>query len=220
MPKASASGVGTTDGARRVPTGRAQRARILAAATDLIAAHGVEGMTMRQLAAACDLHIATLYHYFGSKSDLIGAIVDDRHYDAGLRELALPVDPALDPRDRLESFFATLATASLGELRLWRLLIGESLRDDAVALAEARRLSSALEEAVARWLEELFPELGTGAAVPGRDATTSVVTGQLLAVFLEEMMLGGRDDDRRGRIERRARATAAVVFPGPQAEGG
>ncbi len=220
MPKASASAVGTTAGTRRVPSGRAQRARILAAATDLIAAHGVEGMTMRQLAAACDLHIATLYHYFGSKSDLLGAIVDDRHYDAGLRDLELQVDPTLDPRARLESFFATLARESLGELRLWRLLIGESLRDDAVALAEARRLSSALEDAVARWLEHLFPELGAGAGVPGRDATTAVVTGQLLAVFLEEMMLGGHDDDRRDRIERRARATAAVVFPGPHAEGG
>jgi len=220
MSRGSASGVGTTAGARRVPTGRAQRARILAAATDLIAAHGVDGMTMRQLAAACDLHIATLYHYFGSKSDLLGAIVDDRHYDAGLRDLELPVDPALDPRARLESFFATLARESLGELRLWRLLIGESLRDDAVALAEARRLSSALEDAVARWLEHLFPELGAGAAVPERDATTAVVTGQLLAVFLEEMMLGGHDDDRRDRIERRARATAAVVFPGSRADGG
>ena len=179
MPKATASGVGTTDGARRVPTGRAQRARILAAATDLIAAHGVEGMTMRQLAAACDLHIATLYHYFGSKSDLIGAIVDDRHYDAGLRDLALPVDPALDPRDRLESFFATLATASLGELRLWRLLIGESLRDDAVALAEARRLSSALEEAVDALARGAVPRAGRrappcpGATPPPRSSPAS-----------------------------------------------
>jgi AcrR family transcriptional regulator len=212
MPRGAASAVGTEHGARRVPTGRAQRARILAAATDLIAAHGVDGMTMRQLAAACDLHIATLYHYFGSKSDLLGAIVDDRHYDAGLRDLALPVDPTLPPRPRLATFFTRLASESLGELRLWRLLIGESLRDDAVALAEARRLSGALEQAVERWLGELFPELGAGPDAPDLGATTAVVTGQLLAVFLEEMMLG--DDDRGARIGRRADATAAVVFPG------
>jgi AcrR family transcriptional regulator len=209
----AAPGAAATDAPeRRVPTGRAQRARILAAATDLIATHGVDGMTMRQLAAACGLHIATLYHYFGSKSDLLGAIVDDRHYDAGLRDLVLPVDPRLPPRPRLVSLFTTLATESLGELRLWRLLIGESLRDDAVALAEARRLSGALEQAVARWLGDLFPELGAGPAAPEPEATTAVVTGQLLAVFLEEMMLG--DDDRGARIARRAEATAAVVFPG------
>ena len=209
MPRGSA----TANGSRpaRAPTGRAQRARILAAAADLIAAHGVEGMTMRQLAAACDLHIATLYHYFASKSDLLGAIVDDRHYDAGLRHLALPLDSSLAPRPRLEAFLTTLAAEALGELRLWRLLIGESLRDDEVALAEARRLSGALEQAVDGWLADLFPELGTGA--PDRAATTAVVTGQLLAVFLEEMLLG--DDDRPARIAHRAATTAAVVFPDP-----
>jgi AcrR family transcriptional regulator len=217
---------GTAGGAATAsaPTGRAKRSQILAAATELIATHGVEGMTMRQLAAACGLNIATLYHYVGSKSDLLGAIVDERHYDAGLRDLALPVDAALPPRPRLAAFFAQLATQALGELRLWRLLIGESLRDDAVALAEARRLSVALEEAVDRWLGALFPELGAapqndGTATdepvaPERAAVTSVVTGQLLAVFLEEMLLD--DGDRAAsaaRVDRRAAATAAVVFP-------
>lgn len=207
MPRGAATAA--TDHA---PQGRAKRAEILAAATDLIAAHGIKGMTMRQLAAAAGLNIATLYHYFGSKSDLIGAIVDERHYDAGLRDLALPVDPGLAPRPRLEAVIAQLVNQALGELRLWRLLVGESLRDDAVALAEARRLSGALERAVARWLGDLFPELGSRPGVPGLDATTAVVTGQLLAAFLEEMLLDGAD--RPARIARRAAATAAVVFPG------
>lgn len=208
------------------PAGRAKRSQILAAATELIATHGVEGMTMRQLAGACGLNIATLYHYVGSKSDLLGAIVDERHYDTGLRDLALPVDAALPPRPRLAAFFVQLAIQALGELRLWRLLIGESLRDDAVALAEARRLSVALEEAVDRWLGTLFPELGAAQedsdparatdepVAPERAAVTSVVTGQLLAVFLEEMLLD--DGDRAAsaaRVDRRAAATAAVVFP-------
>lgn len=197
--------------AEAVPQGRAQRARILSAATDLIAAHGVEGMTMRQLASACGLNIATLYHYFGSKSDLVGAIVDDRNYDAGLRDLALPVDRDLPPGPRLEAFLGLLADQALGELRLWRLLIGESLRDDAVALAEARRLSSALEDAVDRWLVDLFPELDADPATPERAAATAVITGQLLAVFLEEMLLG--EGNRRARLDRRAAATAAVIFP-------
>lgn len=220
---ARAPGTAAAPADDRAPQWRAQRARILAAATELIATHGVRGMTMRQLAAACDLNIATLYHYFSSKSDLVGAIVDERHYDAGLRRLSLPIDAGLPARARLEAFFALLATESLGELRLWRLLVGESLRDDAVALAEARRLSGVLEQAVDRWLGDLFPELRDTAAdprdragdpmAPDRAAVTAVVSGQLLATFLQEMLLG--DDGRDTRIARRAAATAAVVFPSP-----
>lgn len=183
-----------------------QRARILAAALDLIARHGVDGMTMRQLAGACDLNIATLYHYVGSKSDLLAAIVAERRYDAGLRHVDLAVDTALAPRPRLAQFFTHLARGALGELRVWRLLIGEGLRDDPVARDEARRMSAALEGAVGRWLGELFPELSNRR----RLAVTSVVTGQLLAVFLEELLLGPGCGDR---LAGRAEATADVVFP-------
>ena len=186
------------------PQASGQRARILGAALDLIATHGVEGMTMRQLAAACDLNIATLYHYVGSKSDLLGAIVTERNYDDGLRTVSLPVDPGLPPRDRCHQFFLALATRSLGELRVWRLLIGESLRSDAVALAEARRLSGLLEAAVDRWLGDIFPQRRDD-----RSAATAVVSGQLLAVFLEALLMG----DDPGRLDRRAAALATVLFP-------
>jgi AcrR family transcriptional regulator len=205
VPRGAASA--TTD---RSPQGTAQRARILAAATELIAAHGIRGMTMRQLAAACDLNIATLYHYVGSKSDLIGAIVDDRNYDAGLRDLPVPVDAGLPPRARLEAFLAGIAAQAAGELRLWRLLVGESLRDDVVALGEVRRLAGTLETAMARWLGDAFPELDEP-GTPDRATTASVVSGQLLALFLEEMLLDERGRDER--VARRAAATAAVVFP-------
>jgi AcrR family transcriptional regulator len=196
----------------RSPQGTAQRARILAAATELIAAHGIRGMTMRQLAAACDLNIATLYHYVGSKSDLIGAIVDDRNYDAGLRDLPVAIDAGLPPRARLEAFVAGIAAQAMGELRLWRLLVGESLRDDTVALGEVRRLAGTLEVAIARWLGDAFPELDEP-GTPDRTTTATLVSGQLLALFLEEMLLDERG--RADRVARRAAATAAVVFPSP-----
>jgi AcrR family transcriptional regulator len=196
----------------RSPQGTAQRARILAAATELISAHGIRGMTMRQLAAACDLNIATLYHYVGSKSDLIGAIVDDRNYDAGLRDLPVAIDAGLPPRARLEAFVAGIAAQAMGELRLWRLLVGESLRDDTVALGEVRRLAGTLEVAIARWLGDAFPELDEP-GTPDRTTTATLVSGQLLALFLEEMLLDERG--RADRVARRAAATAAVVFPSP-----
>jgi AcrR family transcriptional regulator len=186
--------------------GRSQRARILAAALDLIAKHGVEGMTMRQLAAACDLNIATLYHYVGAKSELLTAIVDERRYDEGLRDLDLPIDPALPPAPRLAALVTHVGRSARSELRIWRLLIGEGLRDDPVARTEAARLSDVLAAAAEGWLAKLFPELTPAR----RAAVASVVTGQLLAGFLQEMLLGDEDGSR---LAARARATATAVFP-------
>jgi AcrR family transcriptional regulator len=183
-----------------------QRARILAAALDLIANQGLDGMTMRQLAAACDLNIATLYHYVSGKAELISAIVEDRHYDEGLRDLELPIDPALPPNSRLAALMMHVGRSARGELPLWRLLIGEGLRDDPVARDEAAWLSKTLSAAADGWLTKLFPELEP----TQRGPVASVVTAQLLAWFLEEMLSGPGADER---LLIRASATATVVFP-------
>jgi len=52
-----------------------RRSTILKAAKRIILKHGVEGMSMNQLAQATELTKATLYLYFRDKDDLIDAIV-------------------------------------------------------------------------------------------------------------------------------------------------
>ena len=52
-----------------------RRSAILKAAKRLILKHGVEGMSMNQLAESTELNKATLYLYFRDKDDLIDAVV-------------------------------------------------------------------------------------------------------------------------------------------------
>ncbi len=52
-----------------------RRIAIMAAAKRLILKHGVEGMSMNQLADSIELNKATLYLYFRDKDDLIDAVV-------------------------------------------------------------------------------------------------------------------------------------------------
>jgi TetR/AcrR family transcriptional regulator len=52
-----------------------RRKAILKAAKRLIVKHGVEGMSMNQLAESTELNKATLYLYFSDKDDLIDAVV-------------------------------------------------------------------------------------------------------------------------------------------------
>ena len=56
------------------------RGRILDAALDLMSEKGVAGASMRSLAGACDLNVATLYHHFPSKADVFRAVIEERGF--------------------------------------------------------------------------------------------------------------------------------------------
>src|SRR6185437_9783857 len=71
--------------------GSATRRRILQIALSLMSQRGVDGTSMRDLASACDLNVASLYHYFPSKSELLEAVLVEHGF--------LPVHaPRPDPR--------------------------------------------------------------------------------------------------------------------------
>ena len=50
-----------------------RRARIIAAARELVTKHGYDGLTMRDLAAAARVSVPTLYNLFGSKDAILAA---------------------------------------------------------------------------------------------------------------------------------------------------
>lgn len=73
----------------------ATRARILAASIDLVAERGIDGTTVRDVAAASSVSLATVLHYFESKDGLYRAVV--AAMDAELSELRLKLLSSLRP---------------------------------------------------------------------------------------------------------------------------
>ena len=65
-----------------------------------MAERGVHAMSMRTLATACGLNVATLYHYFPSKAELLAEVVHQQDYAALLAPMP-PIDADLPPRARL-----------------------------------------------------------------------------------------------------------------------
>jgi AcrR family transcriptional regulator len=61
----------------RTPRQAARRDRILAVARDLIAQHGYDGLTMRDLASTADVSPTTLYNLYENKDALVLAAVAD-----------------------------------------------------------------------------------------------------------------------------------------------
>lgn len=183
-----------------------QRTRILETALRLMGEQGAQMTSMRQLAAACGLNVATLYHYFPSKAAILQAVIADKRYVEQLAESPAPVDGSLPPRERLADLMRCLFEGTLAEEATLRLVLGESLRGEQVALDAVADLSDALERTLGGWLAGHFPELTTDAAVVAR-----VLRDELLSFCVEA--LASSDGRRLERAQQRARDVATLVFP-------
>jgi AcrR family transcriptional regulator len=64
--------------AATTPQGAATRARIVAAAAELIARRGVAGTTLDDVRAATGTSKSQLYHYFSDKAGLVRAVIADQ----------------------------------------------------------------------------------------------------------------------------------------------
>lgn len=183
------------------------RRRILDAALSLMSEHGVAGTSMRMLATACDLNVATLYHYFPSKADLLQAVLAERRYLERLR--TEPAPPAISSRGgdagrRLTRLVAWLWSASQDEEAVWRLLVGESLRGDAAARAEALALVDGIDAAVAVWVVEVVPELDQRAEQVAR-----LIRALLFSLIVEHLALGPDE----ARVKARIHDLVQVIAP-------
>ncbi len=93
------------------------RAEILTAVGEIIAADGVDGLTMRKLADRAGVAVATLYNQFTDREGVLVAFVSN-----GLDELEFELDeqPATDPIDTTRVLFAALDETIDSRQHVWR----------------------------------------------------------------------------------------------------
>jgi AcrR family transcriptional regulator len=180
-----------------------QRGRILDAALHLMAEQGSVGASMRQLAAACDLNVATLYHYFPSKADLLRSVVQERRYGERLVLDAPPLDLQAPPRRRLVALLDWLWANALEEEAVWRLLVGEAVRGEAAASDAAREVVDLLAGTLERWLDDGFPDVDGDHA-----ALALVIRAQVFALVVEHLALG---EVSPAAAHKRAEELASIV---------
>jgi AcrR family transcriptional regulator len=183
-----------------------QRARILDAALRLMASGGAHAMSMRRLAAECGLNVATLYHYFPSKADLLREVIAHQSYEDLLAQTP-PVDLSLPPRERLAALLEWIWREMATQDDMWRVLLGESLHADPAALSSAAELSALFESALHRWMRDLF----SGEVPVEAEVLARVLRGTIYGFFVENLPLPY--DDRMRFLARRAREVAAVLLP-------
>ena len=158
----------------------AVRERILDAALGLMAEQGASATSMRQLAKACDVQVAALYHYFDSKEALLASVIAERNYAGRLAE-PLAVDREAPAIDRLSQLFRNIWAGALDEEPVFRLLLGEGLRSEPAALPVGRQLLDTLRPGVTAWLADWVPEIADPAAM------ADILIGQLFLAFIRHL---------------------------------
>ena len=111
------------------------RDRILQAALELADEHGIESVTMRNLARTLGFEAMSLYNHVGSKDDVLDGILDlvlaegeppapDGEWDAAIRASALSVHDALRRHPWSCALLMAPARVRPGRLRYMDLLLG------------------------------------------------------------------------------------------------
>ena len=96
---------------RREDAKEFNRARIRAAAEATILAEGIDSLTMRRLAEQAEVSLRTPYNLFGSKTDVLMALLDEAQLQLAPLSAAAgqgsALDQSLDALTRIEAFFAS-----------------------------------------------------------------------------------------------------------------
>ncbi|MDF5752054.1 TetR family transcriptional regulator [Spongiactinospora sp. TRM90649] len=119
------AGRGDRRGEERADAAR-NRARILAAAEEIVATRGVEALSMADVAAAAGVGVGTLYRRFGDRSGLAYALIDrrERDFQASFMGGPPPLGPGAPAAARIRAFLQALAGRVAGQLDL--LLMAET----------------------------------------------------------------------------------------------
>jgi len=86
----------------------ATRRAILDAAGDLLARHGEDGLSIREVCVRAGVTPPTIYHHFGDKAALVDRIVDDcfAAFDVAFEDRTPPADPVERMRWGFDSYVA------------------------------------------------------------------------------------------------------------------
>lgn len=190
------------------PDGSSQRQHILSTALSLMAQQGVDGTSMRNLATATGLNVASLYHYFPSKRDLLVAVLEERGF-VDDPTVASPPSLARDSATELADLLNDILSSMLEVEDFVRLMMGEVMRGDDTAFAVGADLFAATQASLEHWLGEHDPPL---CPATEQAAMARMLRSLLVGMFFEHVagVLDGESDPATS-FRHRATEVAALL---------
>lgn len=180
------------------------REHILDVALQLMSEHGSSAVSMRQLAQSCGVQVAAIYHYFPSKDDLLAKVVEERRYTS--RSFDLPEGISHGTvAERLLAVFELFWNGAMDEEPVLRLLLGEAVRGQAVALPMGETLLKVFHDGVMTAISGAIPE------VDKPDEVADAVVAHVFSGFIRHIFQPQIARDELGASEARS-LVAALGF--------
>ncbi len=145
---------------------------------------GVDGTSMRDLAAAAGLNVASLYHYFPSKRELLVAVLREHGFVDDLTSSSVPTLHRGPVRVELGDLLAEMLDSMLEVEDFVRLMLGEVLRGDETAHAVGLDLFQATKDSLENWLAENQPDR---CPPEDRAALARVLRAVIVGLFFEHV---------------------------------
>jgi len=215
-----------TNGASRLEAGKvtqgegsSTRRRILQIALSLMAQRGVDGTSMRDLASAAGLNVASLYHYFPSKRDLLESVLVEQ----GFMPMEVPrsepdgngqhdSNGRHDGMATLEQLLADTLVAMFEVQDFIRLMMGEAMRDESTARAVGLDLFTSFQSTMEDWVRTHRPDLDeqSGAAPVAR-----LLSAMVVGIFVQHAagVLSDDGNDLAALSRQRAREAEQILGP-------
>ena len=185
------------------------RHRILQISLSLMSQRGVDGTSMRDLAAAAGLNVASLYHYFPSKRDLLEAVLVEQ--DLFPNEVARPL-PGADPSPeaQLAVLLKTVLQSMFEVEEFVRLMVGEAMRAEDTAREVGLDLFSTFEASIEEWVIKNRPDLHERS---GGAEIARLLCSMVVGIFVQRAAGVMNDDgqDLDDVLNQRAREAAQIL---------
>jgi AcrR family transcriptional regulator len=120
---------------------------------------------MRDLASAAGLNVASLYHYFPSKRELLEAVLVEH----GFVPVSAPMpDGSTDPPDEstLAQLLADILVSMFEVEDFVRLMLGEAIREETTARAVGLDLFNSFHASIEDWVRTNRPDLEERSGAP------------------------------------------------------
>lgn len=180
--------------------GEARRQSLVEAAFQCIAVKGFEGLRLREVAREAGIDHSTVHHYFATKEDLVGAVVE-----YATKQFWDTMPPQQDAAATLRNHLAILRDMMRRQPHLFVVLRELDLRAtrDAVTTGVVGQNEEGWRQALCQLLPEAAPQVEPGATA---DLIISLARGVSLTphlaadVFDQLVLLLGLPDNRANRL--------------------